>query len=326
MWGLRVCLAATLAAAFSVYTLLTVMFLHLLGCLSIFSAASLIVSSVIAQLVIAPHIIDAALKVRELKPEEFPMVDRIVEELSAKIDLRKPKIFISDVPLPISFSYGSPFTGSRLAITSRLLDVLSLEELAAVLSHELGHLKNKDVHVATLLSFLPSVLYYLAGSLLISALHKNVDAPCGSFKRKMLLTLGALSLSLYLILLLSVIGLSRIREYYADQYASLTVEDGSEKLSRALEKIAHTIRGMRLEGQRASIIYNCFKPLYIYDPDCAERDSVRLTFSMVDGGALDRVLKKRLTLIDRLLNFFSTHPNLLGRVSASGDLTDLHIY
>jgi len=39
------------------------------------------------------------LKVRELKPEEFPMVDRIVEELSAKIDFRKPKVFISDVPL-----------------------------------------------------------------------------------------------------------------------------------------------------------------------------------------------------------------------------------
>ena len=39
------------------------------------------------------------LKVRELKPEEFLMVDRIVEELSAKIDFRKPKVFISDVPL-----------------------------------------------------------------------------------------------------------------------------------------------------------------------------------------------------------------------------------
>lgn len=323
---MRVCLAVTLAAALSVYTLLTVMFLHLLGCLSILSAASLIVSSVIAQLAIAPRIIDAALKVRELKPEEFPMVDCIVEELSAKIDLRKPKVFISDVPLPISFSYGSPFTGSRLAITSRLLDVLNTEELAAVLSHELGHLKNRDVQVTTLLSFLPSVFYYFAGSLLISTFHNNVDARCGSFKRMMLLTLGALSLSLYLTLLLSVIGLSRIREHYADQYASFILEDGSEKLSRALEKIAHTIRGMRLEGQPASIIYNCFKPLYIYDPDCAERDSVRLTFPMVDGDALDRVLKKRLTLIDRLLNFFSTHPNLLGRVSASGDLTDLHIY
>ena len=83
---------------------------------------------------------------------------------------------------------------------------------------------------------------------------------------------------------------------------------------------------MRLERQRAFIIYNCFKTLYIYDPDCAERDSVRLTFSMIDGDALDRVLKKRLTLIDRFLNFFSTHPKLLGRISASGDLTDLHIY
>jgi len=71
LWGLRVCLAVTLAAALSVYTLLTVMFLHLLGCLSILSAASLIVSSVIAQLAIAPRIINAALKVRELKPEEF---------------------------------------------------------------------------------------------------------------------------------------------------------------------------------------------------------------------------------------------------------------
>jgi len=38
------------------------------------------------------------LKVRELKPEEFLMVDGIVEELSAKIDFRKPKVFISDVP------------------------------------------------------------------------------------------------------------------------------------------------------------------------------------------------------------------------------------
>ena len=54
-----------------------------------------------------------------------------------------------------------------------------------------------------------------------------------------------------------MIGLSRIREHYADQYASLILGDGSEKFSKILEKIAHVMRGMKLEG--ATRIQTCLE-------------------------------------------------------------------
>ncbi len=69
---------------------------------------------------------------------------------------------LAQVPVPNAFAYGSPLTGSRVAVTPGLLTALNTDEVEAVLGHELGHLSHKDVQVMMAVSALPSVFMYLA--------------------------------------------------------------------------------------------------------------------------------------------------------------------
>ncbi len=77
---------------------------------------------------------------------------------------------LSQIPLPNAFAYGSPLTGSRVAVTQGLLTHLDEGEVEAVLGHELGHLKHRDVQVMMVVSFLPALFYYIGYSMMLSGM------------------------------------------------------------------------------------------------------------------------------------------------------------
>jgi heat shock protein HtpX len=82
---------------------------------------------------------------------------------------------IADIPIPNAFAYSSPIAGSRVAVTKGLLKSLDEEEIEAVVGHELGHLKHRDVQVMMFVSILPAVFYFIGYSMLLSSLFGRRD-------------------------------------------------------------------------------------------------------------------------------------------------------
>ena len=153
-------MAATLAIIIGLSTLVFTIVLSLAGVFDLVTLGILVVVFNIVQWLIAPYLIGALYKVRALPESENPTLHQAVSDLSRKSGISTPKLMIAQIPLPNAFAYGSPLSGSRVAVTQGLLTNLNPGEVEAVLGHELGHLKHKDVQLMMALSFLPALFLY----------------------------------------------------------------------------------------------------------------------------------------------------------------------
>ena len=297
LWKLRLTMLGTLALIISVTTLL-------FGALALYLGADLIVTAILivtvnlAQWLFAPFIIDAIYGTMEADPYEYGYLYDILEDLSIKSGISTPKLMISSIPIPNAFAYGSPLTGNRVAITKGLLKILDKDEVAAVLGHELGHLKHKDVQLMMFVSLLPSLLFYLGYALSFSRSREN----------RGLLGVGLILVG-YLLQFL-VLGLSRLREYYADAHSAMI--NDARKLQSALAKIAVATGYLALKGYNITE-HSQFRALFIYDPYASTRDMELLS----DTERLIAEIKSRkISLFESIAELFSTHPNLVKRIKA----------
>ena len=271
----------------------------------------------VIQWLIAPYIIDAIYRVKEVKPQEDPELHQILDRLSRKSRIRKPKLMKAKIPLPNAFAYSSPLTGNKVAVTTGLLENLETEEVEAVIGHELGHLKHRDVQVMMFVSILPAIFYWIGYSMFFSSMFSRRDSRDSGGAA----IIGLASLFLWMILTFFTLYLSRIREYYADRHSVEIVDDGSRKLSEGLAKIVHSTKNMknRRRNTRDTGGSNSFKALFISDPDRSEMDSMALRYfggGMGDRRLVDEVLRKRITTFDRIMELFSTHPNIVKRLKS----------
>jgi heat shock protein HtpX len=130
--------------------------------------------------------------------------------------------------------------------------------------------------------------------------------------------IGMGSMVIYYVLTLFVLGLSRMREYYADQRSVSIVEDGARKLSEGLAKIVSSNSKMKLQQQRGRS-FNSFKALFIEDPDRAEKDEMSLSQSRMfrtDQQLVNEIMSKKVSTTDSILELLSTHPNIVKRLQA----------
>src|SRR5512133_2679867 len=93
---------------------------------------------------------------------EAPNLYRIVEDLCSRSGMLMPKIAIVDMPVPNAFATGRNQSHAVVAVTSSLLSVLNENELRAVIAHELGHIKNRDILISSVAATLATVISYLA--------------------------------------------------------------------------------------------------------------------------------------------------------------------
>ena len=275
----------------------------------------------IVQWLIAPYLIDAMYRVKEVKPQEDPALHEIVERLSKKSRIKTPKLMKAKMAIPNAFAYSSPLTGSKVAVTTGLLETLDADEVEAVIGHELGHLKHRDVQVMMFVSILPAIFYYIGYSLLLSSMFSRRDSRDGGGA----VIIGIASILIYWILTLFTLYLSRIREYFADRHSASIVEDGSQKLSEGLAKIVNSTSNMKKgrRDRRDTGGSNSFKALFISDPDRSEIDSAalrQLGSGMGDRKLVEEVLRKKITTFDRVMEVFSTHPNIVKRLRALQEL------
>ncbi len=260
--------------------------------------------------------INAIYKTKEVTPGEDPQLHGMVERLSRKIGIKMPRVMVANIPIPNAFAYGSPLAGNRVAVTKGMLRELEDEEVEAVIGHELGHLKHRDVQVMMFASVLPAIFYFLGYSLMLSAWFGGGRQREGGGGA---IIIGMASMAIYFILNLFVLGLSRLREYYADFESAVNVDDGPRKLSEALAKIVASTGKMKGRRHKQVSGLNSFKTLFIEDPDRAEKDELELSGMRgfkTDQMLVKDILSRKVSTVDRVLELFSTHPNMVKRLKA----------
>ena len=319
-WKLRLSMAGTLAIIFGLSTLVFTVIMSLAGVFDLLTLALVVVSFNIIQWLISPYLVGAIYRARELPKDENPQLHQMVENLSEKSKISKPKLMLAQIPIPNAFAYGSPLTGNRVAVTKGLLESLNESEVEAVLGHELGHLKHRDVQVMMVVSFLPALFYYIGFSLMLSSMYRGRRDDSGGAA---LIGIGFMVFSW--ILNLFILYLSRLREYYADRHSVSVVDNGAQKLSTGLAKIVNTTRKVNTaqKAHKEKPNSSAFKALFIADPDRASLDSAELAAMEVqsDQKLVQEITSRKLTFADKLLEAFSTHPNIVKRLQALQELS-----
>ena len=114
------------------------------------------------QYLIGPTIVGWTMRVKWVSEKEEPELHKMVAELAQEAHLPKPKVGISQINIPNAFAFGRTQRDGRVCVTQGILNILSKDELKAVLGHEMSHLKHRDMAVITLLSAMPMILYWVA--------------------------------------------------------------------------------------------------------------------------------------------------------------------
>jgi heat shock protein HtpX len=312
-------MAGTLALIIGLSTLFFAVILTLTASFDLLTLGILVGGFNIVMWLISPYMIDAMYRVRAMSATEQPKLHEVVADLSKKCNINTPRLMLAQIPLPNAFAYGSPIAGTRIAVTSGLLTTLNDGEVAAVIGHELGHLRHRDVQIMMFVSLLPALAYYIGFSLMLSGMfggnQKNQSSGA---------MLGMVFMAFSWIMNLFILDLSRLREYYADRNSASIVDGGSQKLSTGLAKIVNASKNMRRMGmtRQQTRNLNAFKALFITDPDRANADSAELSaMSVADSQRLvQEILSRNLTTADRILEIFSTHPNIIKRLKALQEL------
>jgi heat shock protein HtpX len=316
VWKLRVSMAGTLAVIIGLSTLFFTVILSLTGMFDFLTLGVLVAVFNVVQWLISPYIVDALYRTRALSASEEPKLHEIVDNLSTKSNIKKPRLMLAQIPIPNAFAYGSPIAGTRIAVTSGLLKTLDDGEVEAVVGHELGHLKHRDVQTMMFVSMLPAVAYYIGFSLMLSSMYRNQKSGNSGGA-----AIGMVFMAFSWILNMFILYLSRLREYYADRHSASIVDGGSSKLSTGLAKIVNATKNMgRIKQETKNL--SAFKALFITDPDRANVDSVEISRMSGTGNQklVQEILSKKLTTADRILEVFSTHPNIIKRLKALQEL------
>jgi len=163
---------------------------------------------------------------------EMPELYQIVSRLCANADLPMPKIAVVKTSMPNAFATGRNQKNAVVAVTTGIMERLNKSELEAVLAHELTHVKNRDMMVMTIATFLSSMAQILVQWLPFMG-GGSRDRDSGSN----FIVLFLVSLVVWIVSFILIRTLSRYREFAADRGAAIMTGQPSNLVS-ALKKIS----------------------------------------------------------------------------------------
>lgn len=270
------------------------------------------------QFLIGPKIVELTMRIRYVSEHDAPDLHRMVSELALKAGIPKPRIGIAEVQIPNAFAFGTSKRKARVCVTRRLLEMLSRDELEAVLAHELSHIKHRDMVVITGLSVIPMICYFIYFSFFWSGLlgGRNREGALPT------IAIALLAFVVYFISNLIVLYASRIREYYADA-GSVELTQKPHELASALYRMIYG--SARLGSERETKALGSMRAFFAADPVTARGDFQQLSAADLDrNGKIDAYELKlfaeraKTNRAERLMELFSTHPNPVSRVKRLG--------
>lgn len=189
---------------------------------------------------------------QEIEKKDNPRLYRIVENLAITEGMPMPKVYIIDDPAPNAFATGRDPKHALVAATTGILEIMDDRELAGVMAHELGHVKNYDIRVSMIAFGLVSAIGILSDIVFRMFFFSNSD---NRNANPIMLVVGIIIVILAPIIAAIVqMAVSRQREYLADATGAMTTRD-SEGLASALEKLKEYGRPMRKQSSATAHLF-----------------------------------------------------------------------
>ena len=209
-------------------------------------------------------------------PRSEPELYDMVSQLAQNAGIPMPKLYIVEEDQPNAFATGRNPENGAVAVTTGLLRLLSHQEVAGVVAHELGHIRNRDTLVMTITATIAGAVSMLANfAMFTGGSRDNPLGIIGSIAMMILAPIAAMLVQM---------AISRTREYAADR-AGAEISGRPLWLASALEKLemgAQRIGNHSAEANPASAHVFIVNPLH--------------------GGAMD--------------GLFTTHPSTTNRIAA----------
>ena len=214
---------------------------------------------------------------RQIDRADAPGFYGIVEQLAARAELPMPKVYIMENDQPNAFATGRNPENAAVAATTGLLQLMTDEEVAGVMAHELAHVKNRDTLIMTITATIAGAIGMLANIAMFSNLFGgNRNNPMGIIG-----VLAVMILAPFAAMLVQM-AISRTREYSADRMGA-EISGHPLWLASALEKLE--------------------KGSQMIDNEAAERNPATAHMFIINplhAHAADKL--------------FSTHPNTANRI------------
>jgi heat shock protein HtpX len=249
-WGLRGRMVLTMG-------LLVVLYIVFLGVLTLYFESLLLVVIVMGGFMLAQFFFSDRLALwsmgaKEVSESEYPDLHRTIDRLSQQADLPKPTVAVADSRVPNAFAAGRSQKNATVCVTTGILQTLNQEELEGVLAHELAHVKNRDVMVMTIASFLSTLAFMIVRWGWLFGGGRNREGGGAPVIVAILV-----SLLVWIVSFLLIRALSRYREYAADRGGAV-ITGRPSALASALMKIDSRMDKVPKEDLREQAEMNAF--------------------------------------------------------------------
>lgn len=220
----------------------------------------------------------------EVDARAAPDYYRLVAELAQRAQLPMPRVYLIDSDQPNAFATGRNPENAAVAATTGLLNMLTREEVAGVMAHELAHVQNRDTLTMTVTATIAGAIGMIANMAMFSSMFSSNDrqSPLSGIAAILMAVLAPIAASLV------QMAISRSREYEADRRGA-AICGNPMWLASALHKIeqgAHAVPNYEAERNPATA------HMFIINP--------------LSGQGVD--------------NLFSTHPSTANRIAALREL------
>lgn len=192
-----------------------------------------------------------------MEREQYPELTAITEELAQKAGIPTPRLYLIPAHYPNAFATGRNPNHGVVAITEGLIQLLTTRELRGVIAHEIAHIRNRDVLIATIASMFAAAITYLVNIFQFSALFGNSEdedapSPLAGLAFALVAPFGAGLIQM---------AISRAREYIADAFAA-EISGDPRALASALQKLSGASATVYEEPSAATASLYIVNPLH----------------------------------------------------------------
>ena len=193
---------------------------------------------------------------QQIGEEDDPRLYGMVRRLAERAELPMPKVYIIQDDSPNAFATGRNPGHAAVAATTGIMRLLSDDELAGVMAHELAHVKNRDTLIQTVAATVGGAITYLANMAMFMGGSRDEEGDSG---------LGLVGSILMMILapiaaMLIQMAISRSREYGADAGGAEICGD-PRSLARALQKLEYGSRAVPMDANPSTASLFIVNPL-----------------------------------------------------------------
>jgi heat shock protein HtpX len=215
---------------------------------------------------------------QEVDERSAPELVAIVREIARRANIPMPRVYLMDSPQPNAFATGRNPQHAAVCATTGLLNTLSRDEVAGVIGHELGHVRNHDTLTMTITATIAGAISMLAQFGMFFGGRRDNNSGLGVVGSLLMLVLAPVAA------MIVQMAISRTREYVADNFGG-RISGRPDALATALIKISRMAEAVPNDTAEA---HPTTAPLFIINP--------------LSGRGMD--------------NLFSTHPSTENRVAA----------